>query len=188
MHRPLLLLLLAAALAAGGCGDGERESALPAQPDVPEGIALRSPAFRDGASIPPQHTCDGDGVSPPLTWTGAPAQAAELVLVVEDPDAPDGTFVHWTLFGLRPDSGGLHAGELPPGAGQGENSDGSDEWFAPCPPEDDDAHRYRVVLYALDARSGLEDGASPEEVREVLETRALAFGELTGRYRRTDRS
>jgi Raf kinase inhibitor-like YbhB/YbcL family protein len=180
-------VVLFASLAAG-CGGGERGSAVPSEAAAPQSIELRSPAFRDGTSIPRQYTCDGAGTSLPLTWTGVPPRAAELVLVVQDPDAPGGTFVHWTLYGLRPDATGLRAGAVPSGARQGENSDGSDEWFAPCPPKDDDPHRYVIALYALKQPSGLNAGASLKDVRGALERDAMARGELIGRYRRTVKS
>jgi Raf kinase inhibitor-like YbhB/YbcL family protein len=84
-------------------------------------ITLRSPAFADGDTIPGVYTCDGDDVSPPLEWSGVPSDAAELAVVVEDPDAPGGTFVHWVLWGLDAGQPGLGQGQAPAGAREGRN-------------------------------------------------------------------
>ena len=84
-------------------------------------LTLSSPAFADNEFIPAQYTCDGDNVSPPLSWSEVPEGTAEFVLILEDPDAPGGTHVHWALFGLNPSSGGLEEGKVPAGAVGGKN-------------------------------------------------------------------
>ena len=119
-------------------------------------------------------------------WRAAPAGSVELVLVVEDPDAPDGTFTHWTAFGLPASSGsGLApSGQFPAGVKDGKNSAGKDGWTAPCPPEGDDAHTYTFALYALPKASALEAGASPEAVRAALGG-AVGRGTFTGTYARS---
>ena len=164
---------VAAALAGcGGGDDNEQQSDLPAAPDT---IEFSTPDFKDGAAIPKALTCDGEGKPPTIVWRALPAGAVELVLVVEDPDAPDGTFTHWTAWGiaavqrrgLAPD------GQFPAGLKEGKNSAGKDGWTPPCPPEGDDAHHYDVQLLRARARaSTLEPGASPEAVKAVLEGRA----------------
>ena len=112
------------------------------------------------------------GRSPALAWRGVPAGARELVLAVEDPDAPGGTFVHWTVFGIPPSARGLPAA----GVRQGENSGGGRGWTPPCPPRGDRPHRYVFGLYALRRPSGLRAGARPEAVRAALASGALARG------------
>jgi hypothetical protein len=146
---------------------------------VPASISLSSPAL--GATIPRRFTCDGAGISPPLRWSGAPARAKELVLVVQDPDAPGGTFVHWTAFGIAPEpSGALPAGAHPR---SGRNSAGHTGWTPPCPPKGAAPHRYEFSLYALAKPSGLSAGARAADVRAAL-TGALARGGFTARYGR----
>jgi Raf kinase inhibitor-like YbhB/YbcL family protein len=170
-----------AALVAGCGGGGERGSAAPAVKGA--AIELTSSAFADGAAIPREYSCDGKGDSPPLAWTGVPDGARELVLVVEDPDAPGGTFVHWTLFKIPPSTSEIAAGGVPKGAAQGENSAGDDAWMGPCPPNGE--HRYVFTIYALRAASGLDDGAKPDAVRAAVKDGALGSGRLVGRYARS---
>ena len=178
--RGAALVVGLAALVAG-CGGCERGSAAP---DVGGGsIQLTSSAFESGATVPKEFTCDGEGKSPPLAWTGVPEGAKELVLVVEDPDAPGGTFVHWTLFGIPPATTEIAAGAVPKGAAQGENSAGDDAWTGPCPPKGE--HRYVFALYALRGASGLEEGAKPDAVRAAVKDGALGSGRLEARYARS---
>jgi Raf kinase inhibitor-like YbhB/YbcL family protein len=168
-------------VAVGACGGDKVEGPPPSAPDR---IRLTSPAFAPGGSIPERFTCDGEDVSPPLRWSGVPAAARSLALLLEDPDAPGGTFVHWTLFALPPSSAGLSAGDVPADAREGENSFGEQGYRGPCPPEGDEPHRYVFVLYALRSALDLDAGASPSEVRAAVGDRALARGRLTGRFGR----
>jgi Raf kinase inhibitor-like YbhB/YbcL family protein len=118
----------------------------------------------------------------PLQWSGVPARARELVLTVEDPDAPGGTFLHWAVFGISPR---LHALDgAPPGAPQGRNSFGHNAYGGPCPPPGKGAHSYVFTLYALSSPSGLGAGADRDAVRRALDRAAFAEGRLTGRYAR----
>jgi Raf kinase inhibitor-like YbhB/YbcL family protein len=133
--------------------------------------------------LPKQITCDGAGTAPPLSWSHVPKGVAELALLVEDPDAPGGTFVHWTVYGVKPGTTRIEAGSAPPGA-EGKNSFGDTGYGPPCPPPGDSPHRYVFTLYALSQKSGLEPGASPKEVRAAVAKSALARGSLTGRYAR----
>jgi len=179
-RRRIAVAATALALLAG-CG-GEKVEGPP--PAAPERITLTSPAFAPGATIPRRFTCSGEGTSPPLAWKGVPAEARSLALLMEDPDAPGGTFVHWTLFDVAPDTGQLRAGGQPAGARTGENSFGDRGYGGPCPPEGDAPHRYRFVLYALRDKLGLDAGASPQDVRAAIGERAIARGQLTGRFGR----
>jgi Raf kinase inhibitor-like YbhB/YbcL family protein len=177
---------LLVALLAAGCGGGHRQAAAPPAPRGAATIALRSPAFADGARLPRAVSCQGAGRPPALRWRGVPAAARELALTVEDQDAPGGTFVHWTVFGLPPRVSGLPAGgRLPPGAGSGANGAGASGWTPPCPPPGDKPHRYVFTLYALRRASGLHAGASSGAVRTALAAAGvLARGRLVGTYSR----
>jgi Raf kinase inhibitor-like YbhB/YbcL family protein len=153
-------------------------------PEAPMTVTLRSPAFGDGDTIPRVHTCDGEDVSPPLEWSGVPSDAAELALVVEDPDAPGGTFVHWVLWGLDAGQPGLGQGQVPAGAREGRNDFGRIGWGGPCPPRGSDPHRYVFTLLALSDPLTVEAGASADTVKRAAEGEALAEGRLTARYGR----
>jgi Raf kinase inhibitor-like YbhB/YbcL family protein len=171
---------LCAAAAIAGCGGADNESATPAA-QAPDTIRLSSPAFADGAAIPKRFTCDGAGTAPALVWADAPEDARELALVVQDPDAPGGTFVHWTAYGIPVRGRGSVAegGKLPT---EGMNSGGKIGWTPPCPPSGK-PHHYVFTLYALAQASGLRPGAKPEDVRAALSS-ATARGSFTGTYAR----
>jgi Raf kinase inhibitor-like YbhB/YbcL family protein len=163
-----------------GCGGGDKPSE--PLPEAAGSITLTSPAFRDGGSIPKRFTCDGEGGSPALRWSGVPGRARELELVVEDRDAD--RFVHWTVLGVPPKTTGIQEGRVPAGAVEAENSFGDRGWGGPCPPEGDDPHRYVFALYATDAPLGLAKDSSPDDVRSALSDHSLARGTLTGRFGR----
>ena len=151
-------------------------------------LELRSPAFSDGGRIPPKHTCDGDDVSPRLSWTRIPAGAKSLALVCEDPDAPSGLWVHWVVFDLPPSATGLPEGvpptpEIPGGGRQGKNDFRKTGYGGPCPPRG--THRYVFTLYALDAMLGLDSGATRQDLVKAVRNRRLGTATLTGTYSRT---
>jgi len=147
-------------------------------------ITLRSPAFADGDTIRRVHTCDGDDVSPPLEWSGVPSDAAELAVVVEDPDAPGGTFVHWVLWRLDTGEPVLGQGQVPAGAREGRNDFGRLGWGGPCPPRGSDPHRYVFTLLALSDPLPVDAGASAATVKRAADGEVLAEGRLTARYGR----
>ena len=162
-----------------GCGGDNPSKELP---EAPAKMRLASTAFDDGGTIPKRFTCSGEDVSPPLGVGDPPARTRELALVVEDPDAD--RFVHWSVLRIAPDTTLIDAGKVPAGAVQTENGFGDKRWGGPCPPEDDEPHRYVFAIYALDARLGLGADASADEVRDALADHALARGTLTGRFGR----
>jgi phosphatidylethanolamine-binding protein (PEBP) family uncharacterized protein len=175
--RPALWFLAATALAAG-CGGGDRLSE--ELPRAPAALRVSSPAFIDGSRLPLRYTCDGAGEEPPVQAGTVPPSTRELVLVVSDPDAPGGTYVHVTRYGLGPRGDG----SVDHGGREGANSAGENGWTAPCPPEGDAPHRYVWSVYALRDPSGLEAGADPGEVAAALREGVLAAGTITARYGR----
>src|SRR5205807_4172629 len=154
-------------LLTSGCGG---HAAAPAPAAAKAAITLSGVPAR----IPRRYTCAGAGAKLPLRWRGVPASARELVLVVTDPDAPGGRFVHWTVFGIPPT-----ARSVPASAPSGTNSAGSTGWTPPCPPAGP-PHRYVFDLYALARRSGLRSGAGASTVIAAARG-AVARGEAVGR-------
>jgi Raf kinase inhibitor-like YbhB/YbcL family protein len=150
-------------------------------------LALTSPAFADGATVPKRYTADGDNVSPPLTWNDGPDGTECFALLCEDPDAPSGVFVHWLLWNLKASDHELPEG-VPKtaetfGMRQGENSFGKIGFGGPSPPKGK-PHRYVFRLYALDTRLDLAAGATRREFDEAIEGHILAEALLIGMYGR----
>jgi Raf kinase inhibitor-like YbhB/YbcL family protein len=145
-------------------------------------IELRSVAFNDNAMLAKAHAKDGDNTPPDLVWTGVPDGARELVLLVADPDAPTGTFLHWLVTGIDPASSGL-SGEQPAGT-QHVNGFGEHGYGGPLPPVGDDAHRYVFRLYALAEPFAAPDPSDADAVRGWLDDHALATGTITALYAR----
>lgn len=145
-------------------------------------MELTSSAFADGEPIPPRHSCEGEDLSPPLAWTDVPEGTSSLALVVDDPDAPRGTFTHWLAWGLDPAAGGLREGEAAPL--EGRNDFGEAGYRGPCPPPGHGPHRYFFRLHALEEDVELEPGADKAEVERALSERSVAVAELTGIYER----
>jgi Raf kinase inhibitor-like YbhB/YbcL family protein len=154
-------------------------------------LTLTSEAFTAGGDIPSQYTCQGDDSSPPLQWSGVPEQARSLVLIVDDPDAPDPaaprmTWVHWVLYNLPASAGGLPAGvgsaDLPAGSEEGVNDWKRPGYGGPCPPVG--RHRYFHKLYALDTR--LEGLKRPTKaaVEAAMQGHVIAQTELVGHYQK----
>jgi Raf kinase inhibitor-like YbhB/YbcL family protein len=153
-----------------------------------ERMQLTSSAFAEAGPIPGKYTCDDKNVSPPLKWSGVPAGAKALVLIVDDPDAPGGTWVHWVLYDLPATVTEL--GEdvpksqyVPAGAKQGVNDFRQLGYGGPCPPPGK-PHRYFFKLYALDAPLDLKPGATKKEVERAMEKHLLAHAQLMGTYKR----
>jgi Raf kinase inhibitor-like YbhB/YbcL family protein len=152
-------------------------------------MQLTSTAFKEGQPIPAKHTCDEKDLSPPLTWSGVPAEAKSLVLIADDPDAPVGTWVHWVLYDVPAATTELQEdlpkGQyLPNGAKQGLNDFKRLGYGGPCPPAGK-PHRYFFRLFALDAPLGLKPGATRKEVEKAMAGKhVLAQGQLMGTYKR----
>lgn len=174
--RALLVVVLA--LTAVSCDRvDDRDTRAPAT------VAVTSPAFDEGEDIPVDYTCDGEDVPPPLRWEAPPADTAELVVIVDDPDAPDGPFVHWLVAGLPAKEATLD-GSLPAAAVEGRNDFGDTGWGGPCPPPGDDAHTYRLRLLAVSEQSDLADGFTHDDLTQFIAERVVAEGVHSGRYAR----
>jgi Raf kinase inhibitor-like YbhB/YbcL family protein len=145
-------------------------------------LELTSPAFDDGEPIPEKHTADGDGTSPRLEWDNVPEETRTLALVVHDPDAPSGDFVHWVAWNIDPDAGSLD--EDVPAPAQGTHGFGGRGWAGPSPPEGHGPHRYFFELYALDTELDLEPGAAREQLEDAIDGHVLAKAQLIGTYER----
>jgi Raf kinase inhibitor-like YbhB/YbcL family protein len=148
----------------------------------PTRFTVTSPAFAPGGLIPDGFTCKGASASLPLRWRGAPKRTRQLALIMEDPDAPIGTFVHWVAWGIDPDARRLPEETLPAGVVEGASGAGRPGYLGPCPPPADDAHRYRIVMYALDAAPAVAPGATAADLRAAIKGHVLAKAKLVGRY------
>jgi Raf kinase inhibitor-like YbhB/YbcL family protein len=151
-----------------------------------DSFVLRSAAFEDGEPLDPSFTADEeDSVAPPLEWSAPPAGTQELVLVVEDPDAPtDEPFCHWLVWGLAPQQGKLLEGEAPPRVGK--NAFGNSEWLLPDPPTGAGPHDYVFQLFALDRPLTLMPGATRGDLVEAMQGHVIAAAVLTATYVRSD--
>jgi Raf kinase inhibitor-like YbhB/YbcL family protein len=149
-------------------------------------IQLTSPAFAYGEKIPVRYTCEGDDISPPLQWTGAPVETRSYALIMDDPDAPRGIWVHWVLFNLPGETVELAPAvptlpQLPSGARHGRNTAGDMGYAGPCPPPGK-PHRYFFRLYALDIMLNLPPGVTRAEVEAAMDQHILGQGTLMGTY------
>lgn len=154
-------------------------------------MKLCSTAFEHEAEIPRAYTCDGDDISPPLEWTGVPANAKSLALIVDDPDAPDPatpklTWVHWLLYDLPPANGALpvatQSKHLPPGTREGCNDWQRTGYCGPCPPVG--RHRYFFKLYALDTVLGDLGRPTKAKLEQAMAGHVLAEAQLMGTYQK----
>jgi Raf kinase inhibitor-like YbhB/YbcL family protein len=154
---------------------------------------ITSPSFQAMGEIPRRHTCEGEDVSPELRWSGVPEGTRSLVLIVEDPDAPDPrapkmTWVHWVLYDIPPDATGLPEGlvpdALPPGTRQGLNDWKRTGYGGPCPPIG--RHRYFHRVYALDVELGDLGRPTRVDLQRAMRDRVLAEAELVGTYQKGD--
>ena len=154
----------------------------------PMSLQISSTAFSAGETIPKKFTCDGPDVSPQLKWNEPPANTQSIALIMDDPDAPAGTWVHWVLYDLPANTRELSEGvakqeQLPSGGRQGRNDFGRIGYGGPCPPPGK-PHRYFFKLYALDAKLNLKAGATKADVERAMKGHILAQGEVIGRYGR----
>lgn len=184
--RRWTLVVLATVLAPVGCGTNHSEPEPPgldASDAVP--LSVASSAFARNSPIPVTYTCEGSNDSPPLQWGEAPAGTETFAIVVEDPDAPGGTFTHWILYDIPASvhelRAGADAGKLPRGARRGENDWIHDAWDGPCPPKG--THRYVHRVFALDDDLGDLSDPDRHELERAAKGHVIAKGEVVGTYR-----
>jgi Raf kinase inhibitor-like YbhB/YbcL family protein len=145
-------------------------------------LSIASPKFPHNGMIPSKYTCDGADVSPPLTIGSIPEGTRSLALIVDDPDAPMGTWVHWLVWNIGADTKEIPENSVPRGALQGMNDFRKQAYGGPCPPSG--THRYFFKLYALDTVLALKVGATKARIEEAMKGHVLAQAEWIGLYRR----
>lgn len=150
-------------------------------------LEIKSSVFENEGMIPKKFTCDGEDISPELTWDGAPENTKSFALVCDDPDAPVGTFVHWVIFNIPSDVSKLSENTpntkmLENGAKQGKNNFGKIGYGGPCPPGE--THRYYFKLYAIDQNVDLDPGISKDQLLEEIKDNIIDEAELMGKYAR----
>lgn len=145
-------------------------------------MKLASSAFSENQMIPQKYTCDGDNLSPPLTISEIPENTQSLVLIMDDPDAPSRTFVHWTMWNIDPSTREIPERSVPSGAVQGLTDFGSKGYGGPCPPSG--THRYIFKLYALDEKLSLSENSHREDVEREMADHVLDFTQFIGLYSR----
>ncbi|MBD3289687.1 YbhB/YbcL family Raf kinase inhibitor-like protein [candidate division KSB1 bacterium] len=140
-------------------------------------MKITSPAFKNNEAIPTKYTCDGEDVNPPLNIDDLPKEAKELAMIMDDPDAPSKTWVHWVVYNMPVN---IHIDENSIPGKQGMNDFGKKNYGGPCPPSGE--HRYYFKVYALDNRLELEEGITKKELESAMEGHILEQAELVGLY------
>jgi len=181
----LLAIILLTACAPSAPLTTEQSTPDPLEMEEPMSFELTSSAFAQGQPIPAQYACQGLDVSPPLAWGVPPAGTQSFALIMDDPDAPGGTWVHWVLFNIPASASGLPEAfpadaTFPDGSMSGQNSWGRTGYGGPCPPSG--THRYFFKLYALDEMLAISAGASKGELEKSMTGHILAKGELMGTF------
>lgn len=148
-----------------------------------EAMIISSPVFADKGQIPSRYTCDGEDVNPPLHLENIPEGAKSLVLIIEDPDAPSGLWIHWLVWNIDPHQKEISENSTPKEAMTGRNSFGRTGYGGPCPPSG--THRYVFRLFALNTVLALAGGATKNHLEEAMKPHIMADARLTGLYGRT---
>jgi Raf kinase inhibitor-like YbhB/YbcL family protein len=183
-----VLASLGALVGCGGHGSGQQTTSLTPKvttlartlAEAPAGgpLTISSPAFASGKPVPVQYTCKGANIAPPLTWS-APLGAA---LVVDDPDAVNGLYVHWVVVGIAPGSGSTADGQTPAGGTTLPNTAGQPAYMGPCPPAGSGIHHYRFTLYQLPNDYQLPDGLAGVPAAQTIAGAANAQAQLVGMF------
>lgn len=145
-------------------------------------MKIISSEFKNNEKIPSNYTCEGEDVNPPLEFVDVPEDAKSLALIVDDPDAPGKTWVHWVVFNIPPETEEIDEDTVPDDAILGRTDFGNKSYGGPCPPSG--THRYFFKLYALDAMLDLDSGASKQEVLDAMNGRIIEKAELVGIFAR----
>ena len=182
--------LIVLALVAG-CSD-DPEPALPAVPETASAIAIEARTFTNGAFVRPRFTCDGVNLSPEIGWSGAPNGVQSLAIILNDPDAPGGSYIHWLVYGIPPtvtrvgEAEGKAVETIASGGSQALNTPGDLGFAGPCPPRGE-SHRYELHVYALDRELELPPLTPRAEVIRAMDGSVVGHGVLTARYQRIER-
>lgn len=148
-------------------------------------MELTSTEFSQGEDIPEVYTCEGDDINPPLSITNVPDDAVSLALIMEDPDAPDGTFTHWMVWNIDPETEEIDEGEIPDGSIQGTNDAHKVSYSGPCPPTGAQ-HHYTFKLFALDLEINLPETTTRDNFEDEISGHILSQASLTGTYGREE--
>jgi Raf kinase inhibitor-like YbhB/YbcL family protein len=173
INKPLCLLLLMSFMAAASLLNAKEVKKMTQ-------MKMTTPAFENGQEIPEKFTCDGNDVNPHLVIEGVPREAKSLALIMDDPDAPAGTWVHWMMWNIDPAVEQIPEGSVPHGAQQGVNSWKRSDYGGPCPPSG--THRYFFRLYALSDKLSLPTGTNRKDLDHAMHGKILAQCELMGTY------
>ncbi|MEW6585032.1 MAG: YbhB/YbcL family Raf kinase inhibitor-like protein [Nitrospirota bacterium] len=168
-----LFIMVGFLFAAGSTSQGEVKM---------KGLQLTSPAFKHNEHIPKKYTCDGANVNPPLLIKNMPENAKSLALIVDDPDAPGGTWVHWVVWNISPFTGEIKENSVPAGAQQGINDFRKHNYGGPCPPSG--THRYFFKIYALDKVLGLDADTRKSDLERAMQGHVIGRVEIVGLYKR----
>lgn len=147
-----------------------------------EPMKITSLAFEHEQNIPAKYTCDGENINPALEFSDVPENTQSLVLIMDDPDAPMGTWVHWTLWGIEPSTNQIAENSVPAKAIQGKTSSGQNNYGGPCPPSG--THRYFFKLFALDTELKLPSFSEKQDLEKAMEEHIIDQAELVGLYSR----
>ncbi|HUU45167.1 MAG TPA: YbhB/YbcL family Raf kinase inhibitor-like protein [Acidobacteriota bacterium] len=183
------VFLITAVILLAGCRTGQNQETPTVEQtgEEPMALTITSTAFAEGEMIPRKYTCDGDDISPPLTWSGAPDTTVSFVLICDDPDAPRGTWVHWVMYNIPADTTTLPENlpqddTLAAGAVQGITDFRRPGYGGPCPPSG--THRYYFKLYALDTVLAVAGRATKDDLLAAMKGHVVAESQLMGRYSR----
>ncbi len=178
------LLLIFPLFFLAGCAADNQQTASLSVPinNTNHMMKITSSAYNAGDLIPAKYACDGENLNPPLSLSQVPTAAKSLVLIFDDPDAPRGTWTHWLVFDIDPQTAAIAENSVPAGAKLGNNDYGKDKYSGPCPPSG--VHRYIFHVYALDTILNLSDNATLNAVRSAMDGHILDSAELLGKYQR----
>ena len=184
-----VFLIIALLVLFSGCiSDQPEQETQTEEETIMEQVPISSEAFKTGTSLPVEYTCDGEDRSPALSWNTVPTGTQSIALIVDDPDAPGKTWVHWVIYNIPANSTGLPAAvpkneTLDDGSLQGKNDFGGIGYNGPCPPPGN-PHRYFFKVYALDTALSLKSGATKSQLEAAMSGHILAQGSMIGKYAR----
>lgn len=180
----VIIILIVLVLIVGGIGlyIWQRPDSPQLESKLNGNMKLTSSAFENNQTIPSKYTCDGEDINPPLEIQEIPETAQSLVLIVDDPDAPMGTWAHWLVWNIDPSIVSIKENSIPEGAVQGQNSFGKQDYGGPCPPSG--THHYYFKVYALDIKLELDSSSDKKDLESVIQNYILDQAELIGLYQR----